>query len=43
MGGGKGRFFGGDMDVTCLDLYFDCVMSDVFHSFFLPSYSLKVN
>ncbi len=30
-------------DVTCLDLCFDCVMSDVFHSFFLPFYSLKVN
>ncbi len=43
MGGGKGRFFGGDSGVTCLDLCFDCVMSDVFHSFFLPSYSLKVN
>ena len=33
---------GGILGVTCLDLCFDCVMSDVFHSFFLPSYSQKV-
>ena len=43
MGGRKGNFFGGDLGVMCLDLCFDCVMSDVFHSFFLPFYSLKVN
>ncbi len=39
----KGKFLGGDLGVPCLDLYFDCVMSDVFHFFFLPFYSLKVN
>ncbi len=43
VGGRKGKIFGGDLSVTCLDLCFDCVMSDVFHSFFLPFYSLKVN
>ncbi len=36
-------FFGGDLGVACLDLCFDCVMSDVFHSLFLLSYSLKVD
>ncbi len=34
---------GGDVGVLRLDLCFDCVMSDVFHSFFLPFYSQKVN
>ena len=37
------QIFRGDLGVTCLDLCFDCVMSDVLHSFFLSFYSLKVN